>query len=95
MTAFAAAAILIGTLLGLRFKVLILAPAMALGSPVTLAIGLVYNDSVWLVLFAMVLAAAALQVGYFTGAIIRVVVIATCVRKGLFGATVVAQRTIR
>jgi hypothetical protein len=93
--AFATATILIGTLLGLRFKVLILVPAIAICLPVTFAIGLAHNDSIWFVLFATVLAAITLQVGYLTGATIRFVITAMGVRKGLFGTIVVAQRTTR
>jgi hypothetical protein len=93
--AFATATTLIGTLLGLRFKVLILVPAIALCSPVTLAIGLAHNDSVWFILFDTVLAATTLQVGYLTGAIIRFAITAMCLRKDLFGTIVGTQRTTR
>jgi hypothetical protein len=95
MTMLATTAILIGAVLGLRYKVLILVPATIFGSAATLGIGMAQMNSVWLVPLAMVLAITALQVGYLAGAVINFVIAGARARKGLHGTTAVAQRPAR
>jgi hypothetical protein len=96
MIVFATTAGLIGALLGLRFKVLILAPAIVLGSAITFAIGVEHYNSVWLDLFAMALVATALQMGFLSGAAIWFLIVSTRIRKGLLGTdTAMVQRTAR
>jgi hypothetical protein len=62
---------LIGAMLGLRFKVLILFPAMALALIAVLAGGMTGGDSLSAILIAAVLAASCLQVGYLCGVLAR------------------------
>jgi hypothetical protein len=95
MTMCAMTAILIGAVLGLRFKVLILAPAIVFGSAATLGIGMAHSHSIWFVSLAIVLAITALQLGYLAGAVIRFVIAGIRVRKGLLGTIAVAQRPAR
>jgi hypothetical protein len=71
MTLLALAAMITGALLGQRFNVLILIPAIALGSTVTIGSGLLLNSSYSSILLATVLAASTLQLGYLGGAIIH------------------------
>jgi hypothetical protein len=95
MTLLAMTAMLIGALLGLRFKVLILVPAIVIGSAATLGIGMAHSNSLWFTLLAMVLAITALQMGYLGGAIIRFVIAGARVRKDAPGIIAVAQRPTR
>jgi hypothetical protein len=93
LTMLATTAILIGALLGLRFKVLILVPAIVFSSAATLGIGMAHSSSVWLVAFAMVLAITALQMGYLAGAVIHFVIAG--MRKELPRMIAVAQTPVR
>jgi hypothetical protein len=70
-TMLEATIILIGTLLGLRFKVLILVPTILVGSTATLGIGIAYHHSLASILFATTVKATALQLGYLGGTIIH------------------------
>jgi hypothetical protein len=68
MMTLAMMALLIGALLGLRFKVFILVPAVAISSVTILGVGVARSDSIWLTLLAAALTVTALQVGYLSGA---------------------------
>jgi hypothetical protein len=61
---------LIGVLLGLRFKVLILVPAIVVGSTAALWSGIAYNDSLRSILLVTAATITALQFGYLGGTII-------------------------
>jgi hypothetical protein len=67
--------ILIGVLLGLRFKVLILLPAVAVALPVIIAGGVVHGDRPFRIFLCSVLAAAAIQFGYVLGACARLLIV--------------------
>ena len=67
ITTFAIAAAIMGALLGLRFKVLILIPAIAVSSAAVVYAGLSYEGSTWSILLGLVVTTAAMQVGYFAG----------------------------
>ena len=66
---------LAGVVLGLRFKVLILVPAMVLIVPVTLGIGISYGDGFWSLLLETILTITALQLGYLGGTIAHFVIV--------------------
>jgi hypothetical protein len=68
-------------MLGLRFKVLILAPAIVIGSVATLGIGTMHNSSLWSILLSMVLAITALQMGYLSGTVIRFLIAGAQIRE--------------
>ena len=95
MTMLAMTAMLIGAMLGLRFKVLILVPAIVIGSAATLGIGMAHSNSLWSILLAMALAITALQMGYLGGAAIRFVSAGERVRKDAPGIIPAAQRSAR
>jgi hypothetical protein len=59
--------VLLGAVLGLRFKVLILVPVIGMGLVVVLTGGLLLHDSLARVALAIVLMATCLQVGYLAG----------------------------
>ena len=54
--------LLVGAVLGQRFKVQVLIPAMALG--VTAAAGLAHASTFWQILGAVLVATTSLQIGY-------------------------------
>jgi hypothetical protein len=56
---------LLGAVLGLRFKVWILVPAIIFGLVATAVVGLLRGDDVWSIALIMVLVATSLQIGYF------------------------------
>ena len=95
MTTLATTAILIGAVLGLRFKVLVLVPAIVFGATAVLGLGMAHNNSVWSILVAMGSAITALQAGYLAGAGIHFVIAGMRIRKGLPGTIAVAQRPAR
>ena len=62
---------LIGAALGVRFKVLILIPAIGLAFIAILAGGIARSDSASAILIAFVLASICLQIGYFCGIVMQ------------------------
>jgi hypothetical protein len=60
--------LLIGSALGLRFRVLILLPAIGLVWMAYLAVGVVLGDALSAILVGGTLAAMCLQIGYLVGA---------------------------
>lgn len=95
MTMLAMTAMLIGAVLGLRFKVLVLFPAIFIGSAAALGIGMAHNNGLWSVLLSMILAISALQMGYLGGAVIRFISTGTRIRKDSSGNIEAAQRSAR
>jgi hypothetical protein len=64
-------AILAGAVLGLYFRVLVLVPALAIGSITVLGIEMAYANTLWSIFAATALAATGLQMGYLGGTVIR------------------------
>ena len=91
MTMFTMTAVLIGALLGQRFKVLILFPAIVIGLATILGFGMAQNSNLSSTLLLMALTITALQMGYLGGAVIRFVAAGTRVRRDSLIA--VAQRS--
>jgi hypothetical protein len=71
MTMLVLSTLLIGGALGMRFKVLILIPAIGLAFIANLAAGFAFSDSVSATLLTAVLASVCLQIGYLCGAMAR------------------------
>jgi hypothetical protein len=71
MTMFAMTAALVGAMLGLRFKVLILVPAIIIGSAAAFGFGIAHSSSLWSILLAIAVTSTALQMGYLGGTVIR------------------------
>jgi hypothetical protein len=61
----------VGTVLGLRFKMFVLAPAMLMISAVIAAFGIVSSQSVPFILLMIFAGLALLQIGYFTGCVLH------------------------
>ena len=64
---------LIGATLSLRFKFLILLPAIGLAVIGTGSVGIARGDSTGAVMLTIALTAAAIQIGYLSGLVTRVV----------------------
>jgi hypothetical protein len=62
---------LAGAALGLRFKVMILVPALILIALFTAIVGLSSGDQFWSIAAAMILLGTAIQVGYLAGILFR------------------------
>ena len=92
MTILAMTALLIGALLGLRFQVSILVPAIVIGSAVIFSLDMAHSHSLLPTLLTTVLAITALQIGYVGGAVIRFVIVEARVRKDTAATIAVAQR---
>jgi hypothetical protein len=67
---------LAGAVLGLRFKVLVLVPAIGLASAVVAVDGIGLQDGVWRVAGMIVVVATFLQLGYLGGSILQFVICA-------------------
>ena len=61
----------VGAVLGLRFKAVVLAPAMLLISAVTVAFGIASSQGVPFILLMVFADLALLQIGYFTGSVLQ------------------------
>jgi hypothetical protein len=62
---------LIGAMLGLRFKVLVLLPAIVVLLVATISVGIARSDSGWAILLATALGMVSLQLGYLAGTCTR------------------------
>jgi hypothetical protein len=65
--------VLIGAVLGLRFKMLVLVPVIC-GALTFIGIdGIARGDTLWRLVFTMIMIAVALQLGYMLGIVLRFV----------------------
>jgi hypothetical protein len=71
MVVFTISCALVGAVLGLRYKVLALVPAVGVAMMVVLITGIARGDSGWLILGAAATAATVLQIGYLAGTLTR------------------------
>jgi hypothetical protein len=81
---------LCGAVLGMRFKVLVLVPAIFLGGIVAAGSNMAVGETLWTSFLALVAVATALQLGYFFGSVVRHALAAP--RSGV-GRTVRARAT--
>ena len=70
------ASMLVGAVLGLRFRILVLVPALLLMLALVVAGGLAHGDDVWSILLALMLGGISIQLGYLGGTAIRFTVAA-------------------
>jgi hypothetical protein len=71
--------LLVGAVLGQRFKVQVLIPAMALAVPA--AAGLAHSGTFWQILGAILIPTTSLQIGYFAGVGIRYLIAAARISR--------------
>jgi hypothetical protein len=85
--------VLLGAVLGLRFKVLVLIPGLAVMLPITAGAGIVRADALGRIVFAMVAGAICLQVGYLAGICMRhLMVVARASRIHAYSSSQSARR---
>ena len=65
----------VGAVLALRFKIMILLPAIIVTAVLVIARGVFHGDNLWWAILMAALAAICLQIGYLVAAYIRVAVI--------------------
>jgi len=65
---------LAGIALGLRYKVLILVPAVALAMIFAMTVAIARGDHFWSIILAMAILGTAVQLGYLAGIVIRAAV---------------------
>ena len=63
--------VLAGIALGLRYRVVILVPAVSLVVTFVVIVGIARGDHFWSIILAMVIVGIALQLGYLIGIAIR------------------------
>jgi hypothetical protein len=63
--------VLVGAVLGLRFKLVVLVPAIGFACAIIAAYGLGHDNSAWWLALAMIVITASIQVGYLGGFILR------------------------
>ena len=63
--------ILVGAVLGLRFKVLVVVPVICVELAIVLVDGIARGNGAWWTALAMIAIVISTQVGYFTGNIIK------------------------
>jgi hypothetical protein len=78
MLIFLLICLLVAAVLGQRFKVLILIPAMAVAAIATA--GFTHAGTLWQILGAVLVATTSLQIGYFAGVCARYLMAATHTR---------------
>jgi hypothetical protein len=76
---------LAGIALGLRYRVMVLVPAVTLAIIFAVTIGIARADHFWSVIFGVVILGTAVQLGYLAGIAIRAAV-------GSIGALVIGGR---
>ncbi len=72
--------LLVGAVLGQRFKVLVLVPVMALALPLSAAAAITQSAPFWQTVLTALTAATGLQIGYLAGTGIRYLLAATRAR---------------
>ena len=82
MIILAVIGILVGAVLGLRFKVLVLIPAMCVELAIVLTGGIAGGNRLWWIALAMIVIATSTQVGFFTGSVVRSVMAARIAADG-------------
>ena len=70
--------VLAGIILGLRFKVMILVPAITLAMLLAVTVGVARADPFWSIVMAIILLGSAVQIGYFVGIIMRAAIASNC-----------------
>ncbi len=70
--------VVVGIVLGLRYKILILVPAVSLAIMFAVMSGIARGDRVWSILLAMAILGTAVQFGYLAGIMIRAAVGSIC-----------------
>jgi hypothetical protein len=81
MTMLTLCCALAGSVLGLRYKVLALVPAIGLALLVTVTTGIARAEGAWAVLGAAAAVATAVQIGYLAGTLTRFTIAGVRLRR--------------
>jgi hypothetical protein len=65
--------VLVGAVLGLRFKVFVLVPVISIALVIVAVDGVARGDELWRLAVSMIVIATAVQVGYILGIVIQFV----------------------
>jgi hypothetical protein len=65
--------VLVGAVLGLRFKVFVLAPVICIALVIVAVDGVARGDELWRLAVSMIVIATAVQLGYILGIVIQFV----------------------
>jgi ABC-type amino acid transport system permease subunit len=76
-----------GAVLGLRYKVLLLVPAVMLAMMFAVLVGVARGDGVWSIVLMTMGLAAAVQVGYLAGVVLRAIIEWICASSARSGTT--------
>jgi hypothetical protein len=63
--------LVVGSALGLRFRIFVLFPVILLGLFVCTAVGIAQGTMIWSIVLTNVVAATCLQIGYLGGALLK------------------------
>jgi hypothetical protein len=76
--------VVVGAVLGLRYKVLILVPAVMFAMIFAIVLGLAHADSLWSIVLMIMVLCLAVQIGYVAGIVLRAGVewVFTSINKG-------------
>jgi hypothetical protein len=66
--------LLVGAVLGLRFKVFVLVPVISGALAIVVVDGIARGDPLWRLAFTMIVIATVLQLGYILGNVVRFVI---------------------
>jgi uncharacterized membrane protein len=94
MIILALLSLLTGMVLGMRFKVLILVPAIACILPIAFGFGIVRDHGLGSAIIIAAAALASVQIGYFGGALVRYS-LAAARMSGLRSASLAGSQTAR
>jgi hypothetical protein len=96
MMVFVVLSLLVGMVLGQRFKVLVLVPAIGLALLVTIVAGIARADALWPIVLMSAAVIASLQLGYLAGTGIRHLIVAaraSRLRAGTLGTSLPARHS--
>jgi hypothetical protein len=85
---------LIGSVLGLRFKVMVLVPTIAISLIAIVIFNVVLGSGIWMAVIETVIAVTLVQVGYLCGAVIRLFLAGSRDAEVRHGSTAAASRPI-
>ena len=94
MMTFTMISLLVGMVLGQRFKVLVLMPTVAIALILVIGVGVARADTAWWIVLMVVAAATSLQIGYLMGIGVRHALVAARASRSP-AASVTGSRSAR
>ena len=94
MMTLAMISLLVGMVLGQRFKVLVLMPTIAIALILVIGVGVARADTVWWIILSAIAVATSLQIGYLLGIGVRHALVAARASRSP-AASVTGSRSAR